>query len=63
MLFMPRAAAPARTRRVSVSTSLSAAIVLRCTLPVGGWGHLPLVLVEVKRRIDFALTPNQSSLL
>ena len=63
MLFMPRAAAPARTRRVSVCTSLSAAIVLQCALPVGGRGHLPLVLVEVKRRIEFVLTPDQPSLL
>ena len=63
MLFMPRAAAPTRTRRVSVCTSLSAAIVLQCALPVGGRDHLPPVLVEVKRHIEFALTPDQSSLL
>ena len=63
MLFMPRAAAPARTRRVSVCTSFSAAIVLQYALPVGGRGHLPLVLGEVKRRLEFVLTPDQSSLL
>ena len=63
MLFMPRAAALVRTRRVSVCTRLSATIVLPCVLPLGGRGHLPPVLVEVKRRIEFVLTPDQSSLL
>lgn len=63
VLFMSRAAAPARTRRVSVRTSFSAAIVLQYALLVGRRGHLPLVLGKVKRRIEFVLTPDQSSLL
>jgi hypothetical protein len=63
MLFMPRAAASARTRRVSACTSFSAAIVLQYALPVGGWGHLPLVRSEVMRGIEVVLTPGQSSLL